>query len=77
MDTMTTHHQRTKEEIAATRPLDQVIAAIDAGHTMAQMPLTDDDKAAIARVDRGETTIAQERARILDELAAAHRQNER
>ncbi|WP_461666723.1 hypothetical protein [Gordonia sputi] len=76
MNTMTAHERRTKEEIAASRPLDQVIAAIDVGHTMAQMPLTDDDKAAITRIYRGETTIEQERTRILDELAAARWQND-
>lgn len=71
--TMTQHHPRTREQINAAlahRPTEQVIAAVDAGHTMAGMPLTADDKDAIARVERGETTIEQERERILAEIAA-------
>ncbi|MDF3285014.1 hypothetical protein [Gordonia sp. N1V] len=62
-----------REEIRAAlagRSTEQIIAAIDAGHTMAQMPLTNDDKAAIARVDRGDTTLEQERDRMLAEFAA-------
>ncbi|MFF0711046.1 hypothetical protein [Gordonia sputi] len=71
---MTTHDRhKTNEQIAATRPLDQVIAAIEAGSIMDGTPLTDDDKAAIARVYRGETTVEQERARLLHELTDAHR----
>lgn len=74
MTVMTTHDRhRTNEHIAATKPLDQVIAAIDASSTMDGLPLTDDDKAAIARVDRGETTTEQELARLLHELTNAHR----
>ncbi|MYR08975.1 hypothetical protein GTV32_22850 [Gordonia sp. SID5947] len=68
-----TQHPRTRDEIdaaLATRSVEQIIAAVDAGHTMAGMPLTDRDKDAIRRIDSGETTIEQERQRILDEIAA-------
>lgn len=72
MTTMT-HHPRTRDEIdaaLAARPVEQIIAAVDAGHTMAGMPLTEDDKDAIRRIDRGESTIEDERQRILDEIVA-------
>ncbi|MGC5247617.1 hypothetical protein ACPXB3_11905 [Gordonia sp. DT219] len=66
-------HSTRREEIRADRArrsTEQIIAAIDAGHTMAGMPLTDADKAAITRIDRGETTIEEEHDRMLAEFAA-------
>lgn len=81
MDTMsirargTSAHPMTRDEQAAAaagRDVEQIIANIDAGHTMAGMPLTDADKAAIRRVDRGETTAEQERQQILTEIANAN-----
>lgn len=58
---------------AAQIDIEQIIANIDAGHRMAGMALTEEDKEAIRRVNRGETTAEEERDRILDELNARHR----
>lgn len=71
MTTMTIRKRRSFAQIAddtATRPVEHVIAAIDAGHRMASMPLTADDIAALRRVDAGETTTAEELRLLLDDL---------
>lgn len=57
---------------AAQIDIEQIIANIDAGHRMAGMALTEADKESLRRVDRGETTIAEEREQLLAELNARH-----
>ncbi len=47
---------------------DKTIAAIAAGHRMADMPLTGDDQEALRRIAAGETTIEQERDRLIAQL---------
>lgn len=53
-----------------TRSEDEIIAAVAAGHELAGMPLTADDIAALRRLDRGESTFEEEKARALAELFA-------
>lgn len=54
-----------------TRTEDQVLAAASAGHEMAGMPPTADDIAAARRLLRRESTVDQERDRVLAEIKAA------
>ncbi|WP_207844036.1 hypothetical protein [Williamsia soli] len=54
-----------------TRTEEQILAAVAAGHEMAGMPLTDGDVAALRRLSRGESTVEQERDRVLAEIKAA------
>ncbi|WP_045825022.1 hypothetical protein [Williamsia herbipolensis] len=53
-----------------TRTDEQIIAAVAAGHEMAGMPLDASDVAALRRRHNGETSVADERARILAEIEA-------
>ncbi len=53
-----------------TRTDEQIIAAVAAGHEMAGMPLEPSDVEALRRLHRGESTVADERARILAEIEA-------
>lgn len=57
---------------AAQIDIEQIIANIDAGHRMAGMAVTEDDKESLRRVDRGDTTIEEERDRLLAEISARH-----
>lgn len=54
-----------------TRTEDQILAAAAAGHEMAGMAPTEGDIAAARRILRQETTIEQERDRVLAEIKAA------
>ncbi len=54
MGDITTRRQEIRDALVH-RSTERIIAAVDAGHTMAQMRLTDKDKAALAVADRGET----------------------
>ena len=53
------------------RSTDEMLAAVEAGHEMAGMPLTEDDRAAAARVLRGETTADEEVAAMLAQFRAS------
>lgn len=57
-----------RKRIKQQRTPEQVIAGVNAGHTMADMPLTDADAAAVKRMLTGETTFAEERDRIYAEV---------
>ncbi|MBE7190626.1 hypothetical protein [Jatrophihabitans endophyticus] len=50
----------------------EILAAVEAGHEMAGMVLTDADRAAGLRVLRGESTPEQEAAAMLAELRSRH-----
>lgn len=66
-----------RRERVAKLPADWHIAGAAAGNTMAGMPTTSADVAALRRTLNGESTAAAERARIetqIREHAASHRQ---
>ena len=52
----------------------QILAAVEAGHEMAGMPLTDADRAATLRVVRGESTADEEVAALLTRVRASHQE---
>lgn len=47
------------------RDVDDVIASVEAGIRFESMELTDADRESLRRVDRGESTVEQERARLI------------
>jgi len=50
------------------RAVDDVIASVEAGMRFESMELTDADRESLQRVDRGDRTVEQERARLVAEL---------
>lgn len=59
--------------IAHASSIEVILTGIDAGHRMAGMALTDDDKAAVRRVDAGDTTVDDEHDRLIAELGLDYR----
>lgn len=62
---MTTPNPRPTAEQVFARTEEQILAAVAAGHEMDSMALTDDDRAAVRRIARGETTGNDEVATLL------------
>ena len=67
---MTSPNPRPTAEQIVARTEEQILAAVAAGHDMDDMPLTDDDRAAIRRIARGETTGDQEVATLVAAIRA-------
>ncbi|GAA4685094.1 hypothetical protein [Gordonia humi] len=59
--------------LAAAADIEVILTSIDAGHRMAGMALTDDDKAAVRRVDSGASTVDDERDQLIAELGLDYR----
>ena len=63
-------HRKVIAVVAMNRSEEQILAAVAAGHEMAGMPLESSDVEAMQRLSRGESSVADERARILAEIEA-------
>lgn len=50
------------------RDVEDVIGSVEAGVRFESMELTDADRESLRRVDRGETTVEQEREQLVTEL---------
>ncbi|WP_051722136.1 MULTISPECIES: antitoxin VbhA family protein [Actinomycetes] len=62
---MTSPNPRPTAEQAFARTEERILAAVEAGHEMDGMALTDEDRAAVRRIARGETTGNDEVATLL------------
>ncbi len=77
-----TDHRPTGHDSGRPRPehsrnQSQMLAAVAAGHAMAQMPLTQADLDALIRVQSGRTTTAEELERLHDEISERRDRSDR